>query len=908
MVDPNSDTGQTGRATGVSRYPGVQPFGDDAVQRRLFRGRDEEKYELLQLVLAERLVLLFARSGIGKSSLINAGLLEPLREQDYFPMVVRVSGSPGGPLDSIYDGIKAATGTARTPRRIDFEPPEPEWNRSSLWHFFKTFELWQDDRLLTPVLIIDQFEELFTLHEVEQRTALIDELADLVRGTRPRGQVGVGGAKLSDVPPEVKVVLALREDFYANLEELRDRIPSVYKAPFRLKPLSREQARRAIVEPAELEGAHFATPAFTWSEAALERVLDFLSQQTLGDGKTTVGKEVEPFQLQLICQQIEQTVRNEKLDRVDVADLGGAGSLKAILTGFYEDSLRRICEQFPEEQGLRERLERLCEYGFITAKGRRLLREESTIKQDDGVGPEILREMVELRLLRKEPRVGDNYYELTHDTLIEPIQLSRQAREAREAEEALALRQAEQRKMRNRLVAVGAVATLVLLGSGVLALWQRAETERVTVAKQAAIADRDLAEQETDRAVKAKQQAVAKQQQATEVAVKARLEAGEQDAKRRVAEAEAKLAELEPVAVMAREKLAAVRQQAVEAKGQSYEQEALQLVAKAKDEFESAKQKVESAQQAVFEAKAQVTRAEVNREVVEVELAAPETGAGSAEQQAEQKVIKTEQLLAANPAQTLNLDASSVERSLLIAPAPIGKGQKSAVEVQVELKAHAKVELAALELSESGPDITDAEMAQQYRRYLDANRSELGADTVAEIEGKIREFVQASETFAELKRQDQDPNFSRCESLDGWTAYKPRRALGPDAEYRDQRLAELNALFQTSAMISTLDNLITSKGETDFEADDTFVFGRVKVYMQAWINAPEKASVRLVFGGKTKERNVDPNPLQGTQMGYRLFDWRYTDALGVGEHELLLYNSEDILMCRRTFTVVAAGQ
>lgn len=43
------------------------------------------------------------------------------------------------------------------------------------------------------------------------------------------------------------------------------------------------------------------------------------------------------------------------------------------------------------------------------------------------------------------------------------------------------------------------------------------------------------------------------------------------------------------------------------------------------------------------------------------------------------------------------------------------------------------------------------------------------------------------------------------------------------------RLADLNALLQTSAMISTQDNLITSKDETDFEADDTFVFGRVKV-------------------------------------------------------------------------------
>ena len=44
----------------IRRYPGVQPFGDNDTQRELFRGRDEEKYELLQLVLAERLVLLFA--------------------------------------------------------------------------------------------------------------------------------------------------------------------------------------------------------------------------------------------------------------------------------------------------------------------------------------------------------------------------------------------------------------------------------------------------------------------------------------------------------------------------------------------------------------------------------------------------------------------------------------------------------------------------------------------------------------------------------------------------------------------------------------------------------------------------------------------------------------------------------
>ena len=109
MVNENPLAKETPPTMTARRYPGVQPFGDNEIQRELFRGRDEEKYELLQLVLAERLVLLFARSGIGKSSLISAGLLEPLRDRGYFPMVVRVSGSSDGPLESLYEGIRAFT-------------------------------------------------------------------------------------------------------------------------------------------------------------------------------------------------------------------------------------------------------------------------------------------------------------------------------------------------------------------------------------------------------------------------------------------------------------------------------------------------------------------------------------------------------------------------------------------------------------------------------------------------------------------------------------------------------------------------------------------------------------------------------------------------------------------------------
>ena len=203
------------------RYPGVRSFGDTEVDRHLFFGRDLEKYELLQLVLVERLVVLFSRSGLGKSSIINAGLMQPLRNCGRFPMVVRISSEKLDPLDSFYRGVKAACDLGIERGEIDaYEPANTgEWNKTSLWHFIKTFYIWRGERLLKPVVIIDQFEELFTIIADDRRGHFINELADLVRGNRPdRSATNLNDDKsdLSDRPPEVKVVLAIREEFMAR--------------------------------------------------------------------------------------------------------------------------------------------------------------------------------------------------------------------------------------------------------------------------------------------------------------------------------------------------------------------------------------------------------------------------------------------------------------------------------------------------------------------------------------------------------------------------------------------------------------------------------------------------------------------------------------------------------------------
>ena len=66
-------------ATLRTRYPGVQPFTDDELSRRLFHGREEEAKKLTDQILANRFVVLFARSGLGKTSLLKiaAGLMRP---------------------------------------------------------------------------------------------------------------------------------------------------------------------------------------------------------------------------------------------------------------------------------------------------------------------------------------------------------------------------------------------------------------------------------------------------------------------------------------------------------------------------------------------------------------------------------------------------------------------------------------------------------------------------------------------------------------------------------------------------------------------------------------------------------------------------------------------------------------
>ncbi len=399
-----------------SRYPGARPFQDTSIDRRLFFGRDRERQLLFHKVLAEKLVVLYAKSGMGKTSLLNAGVLKLLRDRDFAPIMIRFNDPALTPLQTVYERMKAAA-----------EQEEGTCDaHQSLWDYvdtfrFTTLDVWTlEDIPLKPVLILDQFEEFFTLHDPAQRESFITQLAELVKGRNP-----------SESPLPVKIIISLREDFLGQLEDMASQLPHILQNRFRLSALSREQAQQAIEEPARVEDKQIVTTSFEYAPETVNTMLDFLCKQRQQDNAVRLAGEVEPFQLQLLCQHVEHEFRKQQkpgdLENVLHAELlGGEAGMQQVLEEFYDEQIKQLGSARQQN-----RVRNLFESGLIDANDRRMSLEQGDIHRRFNVPEPLLARLIECRLLRKDPRVGSWYYELSHDTLIEPIRKSQRRRKRR---------------------------------------------------------------------------------------------------------------------------------------------------------------------------------------------------------------------------------------------------------------------------------------------------------------------------------------------------------------------------------------------------------------------------------------------------------------------------------------------
>ena len=399
------------------RYPGPPPFEDTPQDRSIFFGRDIEIDITKKLIIATRIVVLFGKSGLGKTSMLQAGLFPMLRLEGYLPIMVRLAGSK--PVIELID--KSAKKICKD-LNIDYVPGE----MGSLWEYFKTVMFWSDDTLMVPVLVFDQFEEIFTLSDSTFRAAFAKEIGPIVSGNPPdlvlaRMKLATGVTSVSENPPKVKIIISLKEEYLGALQELSHEIPGLFKERVRLLPLDESHARDAIRKPALLgtesmpfaEICKFNSSPFDYEEKAIEEILSFLKGRS---------GTIEPFQLQLLCQHFEQLVRENKVrpDESGVItitrdDMGGPDEMSKILQTFYTNAIAGVPRQ------VKNRVRQLCEMGLLDAAGHRLSLEKNQIRREYKVSDEIIYILVRRRLLREEPRLESLFYEISHDTIAQSI-------------------------------------------------------------------------------------------------------------------------------------------------------------------------------------------------------------------------------------------------------------------------------------------------------------------------------------------------------------------------------------------------------------------------------------------------------------------------------------------------------
>ncbi|MDX1687649.1 MAG: hypothetical protein R3248_06670 [Candidatus Promineifilaceae bacterium] len=384
--------------TQTNPYVGPRTF--EEADRDRFFGRELEARELLSLVISEPLVLFYAQSGAGKSSLLNARLIPRLREREF---EVLPTGRVGGGLPTSVDSV-ANIFVFNLLTSIDQDrSPAKELQELTLVEYLARRRI--TDRPLgdsvngerrCQVLIIDQFEEIVTTHpgRWREREGFFRQLNQALRED-----------------DYLWVVLTMREDHAAALSPYTELLTERMRARFHMQRMEVPAALEAIREPAARAGRPFAP-------GVAERLVDNLRQIHAGGGRSRPGQFVEPVQLQVVCYQLWQQLAVRPPGPISHQDVEELANVDSALAQFYEQALARVIERtgYSELQ-----LRNWFDDNLITEAGTR-----GTVYQGAdltaGMDTTVVKLLADHFLLRAEIRSGGTWYELIHDRFVSPIQ------------------------------------------------------------------------------------------------------------------------------------------------------------------------------------------------------------------------------------------------------------------------------------------------------------------------------------------------------------------------------------------------------------------------------------------------------------------------------------------------------
>jgi WD40 repeat protein len=366
---------------------------------KLLFGRDGDLTLMVDRLMSRRATLLFAGSGVGKTSFLEAKLIPDLEDR-YFICSHR-KWAALSPLAAVEASLVEALRESSWGSKDAVLSMPPERPQFSLLDFYSSLDLFVRKQPCGSILILDQFEEVFQYHkDTDYFAAFIDELAEVINAPAP----------------DVRVLFSMREEFLGELSVFDNKIPDLFNNYYRLKNPSKRQARDIITST-------IRTVNVKPSENLSLLLRDLLSVDTacqLGSepasGSRRLRDYVPPPYLQIVCYRLWRhtaSVQN--------------GDWRTFPDSYHKDDARHELELYCRETlDLLTTSEKdlICDaLGFLmTSQGAKMAYELSNLAQHMDAQQEELCEALE-QLSRTEVRIlrqftspdGSIWFELYHD-------------------------------------------------------------------------------------------------------------------------------------------------------------------------------------------------------------------------------------------------------------------------------------------------------------------------------------------------------------------------------------------------------------------------------------------------------------------------------------------------------------
>lgn len=457
-------------------WPGLISFSE--ADHDFFFGREREVAELARVIRQKTVTVFFGKSGLGKSSILRAGVSPLLRQSEFIPVCIRLNHDEAAP--PLEHQVEMAIEEVLIAEKIEATKPV---RAETLWEYFhkKENDWWDpDNRLVKPVLIFDQFEELLTLGQstperAARSAAFLTELEVLVENRPPaslaeRFEAERGLARSYDLERvDYRVVLTLREDFLPDLEGLRERLRAIMFNRVRLLPMSGEQAMDVVLKP----GGHLV------DEDVAVRIVDFVSSSERSRPQSEVTRaqlskrSIEPALLSVVLQELNNRriqVGNEKI----TAEIVGKTNPTEIFHDFY---LRGL-------QGMDGAVREFIEDCLLTSSGARNRIAEEDALTRRGISADIVSKLIDRRIIQREVTGNTKWLELTHDTLADIVRSDRVAHQQERQLKLAAVREAEARQKVRRVQKLALAFAGLLVVALILAGWAFREKRQAQRAQE----------------------------------------------------------------------------------------------------------------------------------------------------------------------------------------------------------------------------------------------------------------------------------------------------------------------------------------------------------------------------------------------------------------------------------------